>query len=414
MTARATQTLLVLLMAMHIFMKIAEAQMIHALPHKKIIEFGWDMPSPTMLRDNIRAMEKRPFDGVTIRLPNDAGGGCVFDVVKWSHVTPAARDRELKILADIPRGETFTDNFITIYGASTMDWFSDADWIKVLDHVRFCARAAKAGHCKGICWDAEPYSGHNPWRYVEQPDYKQHTFPHTYQKARQRGAQFMRALQEEFPGLTIFGLRMLSDFQDASPFSQHLLPVRNAKKAADDLRDMWWALHPAFINGLLDAAAPEITIIDGNEDAYFYTSALDFYHHSRDIRYEALALIAPENRRKYAAQVQVGHALSVEYTLGLWAEALHFPDYLKKQALELTPDQRLQWFEQNAYYALKTSDEYAWCYSEDQNWWTGKNIPIGLEDALRSARRKYETNEPLDYSVAPLLKAARDRIKSKR
>ena len=413
MCAMAAQTFLVLLLALLIAASPADAQLIHSLPHKKIVEFGWDMPSPATLRDNIRTMEKRPFDGVTIRLPDDAGGGCVFDVAKWSKATPDACERELKILAAIPRGKTFTDNFLTVYGASTMDWFSDTDWKKVLEHVRFCARAAKAGHCKGICWDAEPYSGHNPWRYAEQPDYKRHTFAETYQKARQRGAQFMRTLQEEFPGLTILALRLLSDFQDGSPFSQHLFPVRDANKAAADLEQTWWALHPAFLNGLLDAAMPDTTIVDGNEDAYFYTSALDFYRLAHDLRHEALALIAPENRRNYAAQVQVGHGLSIDYTLGLWAEVLHFPDYLKRQALELTPGQRLQWFEQNTYYALKTADEYVWCYSEKQNWWTGKDIPLGLEEALRSARRKYEANEPLDYTVAPLLQAAQTRLKTK-
>ena len=223
----------------------------------------------------------------------------------------------------------------------------------------------------------------------------------------------MRALEEEFPGLTILSLRLLSDFQDASPFSQHFLPVRDEAKAAIRLEKLWWGLHPAFINGLLDAATSETTIVDGNEDAYFYTSALDFYRVGGVLRHDALALVAPENRRKYSAQVQVGHALSIQYPLGLWAEVLSFPDYLKKQALELTPEQRLQWFEQNAYYAMKTSDEYVWCYGEQQNWWSGKDLPAGLEEALRSARRKVEANEPMEYTVEPLLQAARTRLKAR-
>jgi hypothetical protein len=406
-------TLLLSLLCLPMTAELAEAQVIHPIPRKKIIEFGWDMPSPAYLRDHLRAMEKSPFDGVAIRLPDDAGGGCVFDVEKWGKATSSARERELKTLREVPRGETLTDNFITVYGTSTMNWFSDADWQKVLDNVRFCSRAAKAGHCLGICWDAEAYTGRNPWRYAAQPEYKQHTFADTCQMVRKRGSQFMQALQEEFPGLSFLALRLLSDFQDGSPFSQHLFPIRDPQKSAIALEDAWWGLHPAFINGLLEAAQPEITFTDGNEEAYYYTSAQEFYRVVHDLRQEALPLVAPENRTKYASQYQIGHALSIEYTMGLWAEAISFPNYLKKQALELTPAQRLQWFEHNAFYAFKTTDQYVWCYSEDMNWWTGKNLPPGIEEALRSAKRKYEAGEPLGFTVETILRDAQERLKAK-
>ena len=53
----------------------------------------------------------------------------------------------------------------------------------------------------------------------------------------------------------------------------------------------------------------------------------------------------------------------------------------------LTPQERLRWFEHNVYYALTTSDEYVWCYSERMNWWQNQ-IPDGAEAAIRSARKK--------------------------
>jgi len=391
----------------------SEAQVIYPTPHKKIIEFGWDIPSPAYLRDHLPEMEKRPFQGVAIRLPEDAGGGNVFDLRKWDRSTAAAREREMGILASLPRSDRLTDNFLTLYGASTMEWFNDADWKRVIENVRFCAKAAKIGGCKGICWDAEPYGGHNPWRLQEQPEHGKHTFAEYYRQVRKRGAEFMRALQDEFPGQTILALRLLSDFQDGSPFSQHLFPIRDDKKRQETLQEAWWALHPAFVNGLLDAAEPNLLLVDGNEDAYFYTSPLDFYRIAQDLRQDALMLVAPENRRKYAAQYRLGQALSIDYTLGLWAQDLSFPDYLKKQALELTPEQRLQWFEHNAYYAMTTADEYVWCYSEDMNWWTGKNLPAGIEGALRSACRKFEAGEPLGFTVETLLQDARRKLREK-
>ena len=34
---------------------------------KKIVEIGWDIPEPRFIRDNIREMEKRPFDGIVFQ-----------------------------------------------------------------------------------------------------------------------------------------------------------------------------------------------------------------------------------------------------------------------------------------------------------------------------------------------------------
>ena len=43
---------------------------------KKLIEYGWDVPTPDVIRANIREMEKRPFDGLVFKLK---GGGNVLD-----------------------------------------------------------------------------------------------------------------------------------------------------------------------------------------------------------------------------------------------------------------------------------------------------------------------------------------------
>ena len=389
--------------------------MIRPLPRKKLIEFGWDVPSPAYLRDNLAAMEARCpfFDGVMIRLPAEAGGGNVFDVKQWAGSTGEAREREIKTFAALPPARRFTDNFLTLYGASTMDWFSDADWEAVLDNVRYVASAAKAGRCQGVCWDAEPYGGINPWRLGEQPGSDTRTFADYERQVRERGAQFMGALQQAFPGLTVFALRLLSDFQDGSPFSQPLFNVRDPRKQVAVLENAWWGLHPAFLNGMLDAAAPDVTIIDGNEDAYYYTAALDYYRAYHDLRQPALALVAPENTRKYAAQYRVGHALAVDYVVGRWAELKGFPDERRKQALELTEDERARWFEHNTYQALATADEYVWCYSERMNWWTGDDIPPGIERAISSARSKVEAGEPLGFVVEPMLGEARAKARAR-
>jgi hypothetical protein len=52
-----------------------DAQSVHPLPRRKLIEFGWNSPTPAVLRDRLADIEKTPFDGVSVRLPDDAGGG---------------------------------------------------------------------------------------------------------------------------------------------------------------------------------------------------------------------------------------------------------------------------------------------------------------------------------------------------
>ena len=82
---------------------------------------------------------------------------------------------------------------------------------------------------------------------------------------------------------------------------------------------------------------------------------------------------------------------------------------LKGQAKMLTPQQQALWFEHNAYYALRTSDEYAWLYTEPTNFWTGANIPAGFTEALLRAKKKVANNEPLGFKVEEMLKIARQK-----
>ena len=46
-----------------------------APPGKKLIEYGWDVPTPAQMREELAAMEKRPFDGLIFRL---SGGHNAF------------------------------------------------------------------------------------------------------------------------------------------------------------------------------------------------------------------------------------------------------------------------------------------------------------------------------------------------
>lgn len=355
---------------------------------KKLIEYGWDVPKPAYVREHIGEMEKRPFDGLILRM---AVGGRVFVPTKWAEESYAA---DLDHLANT-EWQRFTDNFLVMYAASEVDWFDDAHWEAALHNVSVTVRAAKAGKCKGVCFDAEPY-GKNPWNWREQAHADTKSFAEYQAKYRERGAQFVRAIQDEMPDAVIHTFFVFSFLRD-------LWEIEDLAERQEKLSQKHYALYPAFINGMLDAAGPNITITDGNEGAYYYQDTLSFYSSYHGIRQRALSMLAPENVTTYHAQVQVAQALYVDHLFNT-----RTTEYL---SAHLSPEERAQWFEHNVYYALTTSDRYVWLYSERMNWWTDENLPAGLEKAVISARAKVAERRPLGFNIRPTIEGGQEREK---
>jgi hypothetical protein len=355
-------------------------------PPKKLIEYGWDVPYPDFVRQHTREMEQRPFDGLIFRLRDY---NLAFDVRPWREEDLAPQ------LADLQGIEwrTFTDNFLCIYAAadSGMDWFNDEHWQAISHNLRLTARAARLGGCVGICFDPEPY-GRNPWEYSGGP----RPFAEVAAQVRKRGAEFITALQEELPIL-----RLLTFFQLA--IAGDLVDERDPKRLEERLSQNGYGLLPAFLNGMLDAIAPGVRIIDGNENAYYYTNADSYFRAYHYMKQRALSLIAPENRDEYVAQVQAGMALYIDQVMALRPPAGEFLCYY------MTPEERAAWFQHNVYYALTTTDEYVWCYSERMNWWQKQDIPPGAEQAIRSARREVADGRPLGFDISDMIAAAQSK-----
>jgi len=357
-------------------------------PVKKLLEYGWDVPYPDQVRNDIRNMEKRPFDGIIFRLRE---WNHAFDPRPWEE---AKLKPQLDDLAAI-EWKTFTDNFLCLYAANhwRMDWFNDEQWKGITTNLRLSARAAKIGRCVGIVFDPEPY-GDNPWAYAGKN--KGHSFAEVEAQVRKRGAQFMTAIQTELPEV-----RLLTFFHQ-SLFDELL--------ASPDLQDRQlrlsrqpWALLSAFWNGALEAAAPGVRIIDGYELAYYHTAREPFYRAYHRMRQRSLTLVPSELHTKHAVHFQAGMALYMDQVLGLRQPA---EKYLSTY---LTPQERLRWFEHNVYYALTTSDEYVWCYSERMNWWQNK-VPEGAEAAIRSARKKIADGQPLGFDVTDFIAAGQKKM----
>jgi hypothetical protein len=384
------------------------AQITNTQPKKKLLDFGWNSPYTYELRYNLKKYEIGVFDGLGIKIPSYAGAGNIFMVNDLRAVSSDSMRYEMDLANKMPQSKILTDNFVVIYGGSQMDWFSDDDWMVAEKHIRYAAKLAKALNCKGVLWDAEPYKpGKNPWKYPEQPLAGKHTYEQYAAQVRKRGAQFMNVLQEEFPDLVIYSLREFSDFQHGSPFSEPLIPVQDLTYTNARLKEMWWGLHLPFTIGIMDAIKGKATLVDANEEAYYYTSSQQFYETATTLKSDGLALVPSDLHQKFAAHYKIGHAISADYTSGHWANVITFPYRLSGQGKMLSSKQQAEWFQHNAYYALRTSDEYAWLYTEEYNWWTGKNIPLGFEEALLRAKKKVAEGKPLGYNVEEMLHIAR-------
>lgn len=391
------------------------AQIIYQPPVKKLVEFSWASPTTREYDDNMELYDSGPFDGISVKLSKEVGGGNIFMVDDFKSISEEAREKELEIILHISGKTKLKDNFLVLYGASQIDWFSDKDWKDAETYVRWAANLARIGNFKGIIWDPEPYKpGKNPWKMSEQPERDNRSFYDYYLQVRKRGAQFIQAIQDEFPGVTLLSLREFSDFQTASPFSQAILPLKNLKRARSDLEDAWWALHLPFTIGVLDAIEEDVTFIDGNEEAYYYTSAIEYYKVRNEIYNDTRALIPAGMHQKFKSSYHIGHAVSTDYIAGNWAGLLNgFPYSLSGQGAVITPEERALWFEHNLYYALENADEYVWLYSEDMNWWTGEKVPEGFPEALTRARNKIKQVEPLGFKVEEMLEKARKNASQK-
>jgi len=197
------------------------------------------------------------------------------------------------------------------------------------------------------------------------------------------------------PGATILTFFHVSLFDRFADLSE---PERARK-----LEHEGWGLMPEFFIGMLEAASTEARFIDGNENAYYYTSREQYFRAYHAMRQRALELVPPELRQKYERQIQAGQALYVDHNF-----ALRQPKTEKYLSFHMTPEKRARWFEHNTYWALYTTDEYVWCYSERMNWWKDQTPP-GLEKAIVDARQKLTDGKPLGFDIDSLIAEATKR-----
>lgn len=336
---------------------------------KKVIEFGWDIPDTSIMKSKIVEMQNSPFDGCVFELRLNSQGGAwipgTLGLFSWNAFgTRAIRESELRRasyeLTRIPFGR-FKENFIRFNVTP-----GDVDWIDgfqpVLENARLIARIARDAQVRGILFDTEYYQK-NPFDYRIQAKVHGKSWEDFSAVVEERGRQFIEALQQEYPGITVF-----MTFGFSLPHAKVGVQVEKLPEAQD-------GLFVPFLNGMLSGAKGDTKLIDGFEYSYPFKSDWQFREARETLTSKLLPLV--KDVEAYKRHVSAAFGVALDYRGGSWSAIDLAHNYFP-------PDK----FAASVQYAMNASDEYVWIYSERPRWWNHSKIeervPPAYVEALRT------------------------------
>jgi hypothetical protein len=320
-----------------------------AQPAKKLIEFGWDEPDTSFMRQHIAAMEESPFDGTVFHVMYTKPDGSDGSFMNECWGKRAFKGEEFsKALADLRATavKKFKSNFLRFNVCpGDVDFFDD--FSAVTGNANLAAQFAAMGGAAGVLFDIEQYN--TPlWDYRKTRDAKTKSFDAYAQQARQRGREVMNAFQDGFGDLTVF-----LTFGYALPHAQ--VGTDKAKLAEVD-----YGLLKPFLDGMFEVARGRAKIVEGFEISYGYKTDLQFDAAVETVKKKLVPLVGvPQDQ--YLKHVSMG--------FGLWMDndwrnkGWDVKDFSKNY---FTPEQ----FGKSLTKALATADEYVWIYTEEPKWWT--------------------------------------------
>ena len=350
--------------------------------------------TPAKLKENITQLEARPFQGVMWKL-SFPGSNSVFR--KTSFPEYAEFNADIAIFNSVHSAK-LTDNFLKIDCAldPEWDWFDDQDWAATEVNIRYFARAAKQTNSKGIIFDPESY-GRLPWKYPDQLLTDSKSFTEYQEKLRERGSRFIAIAEEEFPGIQLIFLFLLSANYD---------DLHDEQWNLQNILEDQYGLYPAFIDGILSAKTSKSILTEGNEPSYYYESKTAFFKNSTALRKEPVYFLQEANRSIYEKQVKIAHAVYPDLLVDLFKPGdtgwygVRVPHFL-------SPEDRHRLLEHNTYYALQNADEYVWFWEEYIDWTTPGPDRDKNDKAIISAYNKIVKQEPLGFDLTGQLDEAR-------
>jgi len=353
-------------------------------PDKKLIEWGWDEPSPAFMRANAARMDGYGFDGVIFHAePTHAGQVANFAWTCWSSTRFEYADFAQN-LADLQAANAqckhLQENFLRFNVCpGDVDWFDDAAFAAVTNNAELAGRVAKEGGCRGLMFDIEMYN--KPlFSYGEQAHKDTKSFAEYEEQVRRRGRELMQAFNRHYPDITVL-----------------LTYGYGITGVGGDRSQAHYGLLKNLLDGMLDAAADDTVIVDAYEGAYSFRTHEQFVQARKSIKQGMLRFTG--NPRQYARHMRVGFGVWMDNRYGAkdW-----FPDDFERNFF--LPDE----FEYSLFCGLRVTDRYVWVYSEHLKWWTNEKLPPAYQEALRRAKgphviddAKYKGRQVEGFEPAP-------------
>jgi hypothetical protein len=331
------------------------------LKHKKLIEWGWDEPDTKFMRDNIEKMEQFPFDGLVFHAMSAKKENLSWEV--WGKKKFAPEDFK-QAIDDLKatKFHRFTERFLRVnVTPGNLDWFDDEVWANVANNFGVAAHVAKEGRCKGFMFDTEQYERVTDFDYRQQKRKDTKTFAEHQAKVRQRGREWIKAVNEQYSNITIL-----------MTFGYDIC-LWHAEKPGDRSTAAYGLLAD-FLDGVLEGCSKKTVLVDGWEFSYPYKERKKFEQAYETITKNSLSITAvPE---KYTGHVKAGFGLWMDHKNKGWDVA----DFSKNH---FSP---AEW-QSSVRSALEVSDGYVWIYSERPKWWTNELLPQEYVEEMAKARK---------------------------
>ena len=139
-----------------------------------------------------------------------------------------------------------------------------------------------------------------------------------------------------------------------------------------------YSLLPAFLDGMVDVAAPGVKIIDGYEISYRFKEKNEFEVGRRHMEQDVLPWVS--DAKKYRQVFSSGFGIWMDFD---WRKLGWDLEHPEKNFF--TPES----LEKSIRAAMEVSDQYVWLYTESPKWWTSSGkpdkLPKAYEDAVRRA-----------------------------
>jgi hypothetical protein len=311
----------------------------------KLIEFGWDYPDVDQLSKRLDSMQNTPFDGICFSLQRTIMEAFDTIVQKESYF----ENNKLKTL----KWGKYSDNYIILrgFGITGGRWFDDNAWKVFEENMKALSRTmATNSTVKGILFDPEYYyenTFYNPWTFSKH-QYPNQTLEEVQAGVKKRGTQFIQALQKYKTDLSFISIWITSLIAEERKYTP--------------LQDTRHVLLLSFIEGVLEGKNKKVTVIDGNEYAYWNFKPSQFLESTSFLKKNAAELMKSEKAKSEALNMPIAQTLFYD---GLMASAPSFEKGLDNET-------KWKWLEENTRYAMATTNSIVWFYSERLNWWQNK------------------------------------------